>query len=109
LLPERLRQLATSCLVVAGLTGLAACLTPYPLRFEYFALPAVALLAGAGAEAWERTGRAGLAQAAIALALCVQAGVGVGLLRGWLDPIDVILESPRWPARDRLLAALFGW
>lgn len=107
-LPSVLQRLATSWLAVAGLAGILACVTPFPLRFEYFALPAVALMAGAGAEACERDGRGSLAQAALALAVAIQAALGLALVEGWLDPINVILESPRWPLRDQLLAALFG-
>jgi hypothetical protein len=107
-LPSRLHRLSTSWLLVAGLAGCAACVTPFPLRFEYFALPAVALLAGTGAEECERDGRDGWAQAALALALAVQFALGVALVEGRFDPINVILESPRWPLRDQVFAALFG-
>lgn len=107
-LPEALHRLAASCLAVAGVAGLAALTTPFPLRFEYFAAPVVAMLAGAGAEMCESSGRRRLAQAALGLALAVQAAVGLALIEGWIDPIDVTMESPRWPLRDDLLARLPG-
>lgn len=102
-LPPQLQRAATSCLAVGALAGLAAWLTPFPLRFEYFVLPTVALLAGVGAEECARSGRRGWAEAALALALGVQAVLGVALVEGWFDPINVIMESPRWPLRDLLL------
>jgi hypothetical protein len=37
------------------------------------------------------------------MALVAQLAVGLALLDGWIEPIDVTLESPRWPLRDHLL------
>lgn len=102
-LPPQLQRAATSCLTVGAVAGLAAWLTPFPLRFEYFVAPTVALLAGAGAAECASTGRRGWAEAALAFALGVQAILGVALVEGRFDPINVIMESARWPLLDLLL------
>ena len=68
----------------------------------------MALLAGAGAEACARTGGTAWAQAALGLALAVQLVLGVAVTEGRWDILDVVLESPHWLLRDRLLGLAVG-
>ncbi len=92
-----LRGLAVSWLATAGAMGAVAVLSPYPLRFELFATPAVALLAGLGAEKLDRDKGRRWVKAAWLSAACVQFAMGVAYLWDHFYPIAVIMESPRWP------------
>jgi hypothetical protein len=78
-------------LAVAGLT------TPITLRFEYFATPAVAALAGLGIHSLVRHGRKRWALIALAVTFGIQATIALFLLLDRFALISVILESPRWP------------
>jgi len=77
--------------------GLAAILTPVPLRFEYFLMPVVALAAGFGAELLEEQGRRRLVSGCWAILFAGQLALGTALLLGRVRLISVIMESPRWP------------
>jgi hypothetical protein len=96
-LPPRLRALLQAWALVTGALAAFAVLTPFALRFEYFAAPAVAMAAGVAADRWCEKGRAPLVHAAWAIALALQVGLGLWLHSGRLDPINVIIPSPRWP------------
>lgn len=96
-LPARLRPLLHAWLLVtAGLAALAL-MTPFALRFEYFVAPALAMAAGLGAERSIAAGRSALVYAAFAVGLAIQVVLGLALHSGALDPINVIIPSPRWP------------
>jgi hypothetical protein len=96
-LPERLRPLVHAWLLVtAGLAAFAV-LTPFALRFEYFAAPAIALAAGVGGERLQTTGRGAWVSLALGVALAIQVALGLWLHSGAFDPINVIIPSPRWP------------
>lgn len=99
--PPALRRLLQPWLAAAGVFALLALLTPFALRFEYFALPAVALAAGLAADDLVERGRARLVGIALAVSLLVQLALGLLLLFRHFDLINVIIPSPRWP--------LLGW
>lgn len=90
--PERLRRLLAAWLGGAAVLAVLAILTPVALRFEYYAAPAVALAAGVAGPARPR-----LFWTAAALGLALQAWLGLALLHGSFDPINVIIPSGRWP------------
>ncbi|HET9317753.1 MAG TPA: hypothetical protein VFQ51_19320 [Vicinamibacteria bacterium] len=96
-LPPRLRALLQAWILVAGGLAAFAVLTPFALRFEYFVGPAVAMAAGVGADRACERGRAGLVTAAWSLAFALQVAVALWLHSGRLDPINLIIPSPRWP------------
>ena len=79
---------------MAATFAAVAVLTPFPLRFEYFAVPVVALLAGVFAATRERA----LAWCwwASGVALAIQVALGILWRLGYFDVIAVIMESPRW-------------
>jgi hypothetical protein len=97
--PEPLRTLLRCWLGVAALLALVAVLSPFPLRFEYFLMPAVAMAAGLGAErlVFGRPARARLYAAGVAAVFALQVALGILLLRDRFEIITVIMESPRWP------------
>ena len=99
--PPARRRLLQPWLAAAGVFALLALLTPFALRFEYFALPAVALAAGLAADDLVERGRARLVGIALAVSLLVQLALGLLLLCRHFDLINVIIPSPRWP--------LLGW
>jgi hypothetical protein len=90
--PPRLRRLLGVWLGSAAALALLALFTPVALRFEYYAAPAVAIAAGLASP-----GRRRLAWGAAALGLVLQAWLGLALLDGSFDPINVIIPSSRWP------------
>ncbi len=91
-----LRPLVHAWLMVAGAFALVAILSPFPLRFEYFSVPAISLLCGVAATVLgDRGERWGFAAAAFAFAIQVLEGVFWRL--GRFEIISVIMESPRWP------------
>lgn len=96
-LPERLASWLVPWTAVGATTGLVAVLTPVPLRFEYFLLPAVALAAGAGAQRLRETGRSGLLGAGVAVLALLHLALAALLFAGRFELISVIMESPRWP------------
>jgi hypothetical protein len=99
--PPALRRLLQPWLAAVGVFALLALLTPFALRFEYFALPAMALAAGLAADDLVERGRARLVGIALAVSLLVQLALGLLLLCRHFDLINVIIPSPRWP--------LLGW
>jgi hypothetical protein len=96
---EPLRTLLRCWFAVGVALALVAVLTPFPLRFEYFVLPAVAIAAGLGVERlpWNRPERARLWAAGAAAVFALQVALGVLLVRDRFEIITVIMESPRWP------------
>ena len=96
-LPPRLRALLQAWVVVAAGLAAFAVLTPFALRFEYFVAPALAMAAGVAADRAYERGRAVLVQAAWSIAFALQVAVGLWLHSGRLDPINLIIPSPRWP------------
>ncbi len=97
LLPGALGRLLLAWLGGASVLGVLAILSPFALRFEYFALPAVAAAAGVGAHHLLENRRAWIVSLLLAVSLAVQVGLGLLLLYGRFDPINVIIPSPRWP------------
>jgi hypothetical protein len=93
----RARALLQAWLCAGVLLGLAAVLTPFPLRFEYFLCPAISLAAGLGAARLRAGGRGRWVTPCWSVALLVQAGIGALHLAGRFEIISVVLESPRWP------------
>jgi hypothetical protein len=90
-----LRPLAQAWLAVTlGFAALAV-LSPFPLRFEYFAVPLVCLLGGVYAEKDARAFAWCVAASGVALAVQILEGVAWRL--GRFEIIAVIMESPRWP------------
>ena len=96
-LPELLASWLVPWTAVGVATGLAALLSPVPLRFEYFLLPAVALAAGAGAARLRDAGRGALLNAGLGLLAALHLALAALLLSGRFELISVIMESPRWP------------
>ena len=95
-----LRPLVQAWLAVTlGFAALAV-LSPFPLRFEYFAVPLVCLLGGVYAEKDERA--FAWCGWACGLALALQIVEGVAWRLGRFEIIAVIMESPRWPFPFRL-------
>jgi hypothetical protein len=80
--------------VTVGFAAVAV-LSPFPLRFEYFAVPLVGLLGGVLAASDAR----GLWWCwwASAVAVLIQLLLGVLWRLGRFEIIAVIMESPRWP------------
>lgn len=97
LLPRALKRLLLAWLGGASVLGVLAILTPFALRFEYFALPAVAAAAGVGAHHLLENRRAWMVSLLLAVSLALQVGLGLLLLYGRFDPINVIIPSSRWP------------
>jgi hypothetical protein len=96
--PAALRGLLRTWFLVGLALALVAVLSPFPLRFEYFLLPAVAIAAGLGAEQLTRGGSRGALVALIWVAtFLVQTLLGVLLLQDRFEIISVVMESPRWP------------
>lgn len=94
--PSALRSLLLCWFGAGGLFAAAALLTPFPLRFEYFLMPAVAMAMGFSAAALGPS-RAGLVRLALALTFALQAALGLVLALGRFDLMSVIMESPKWP------------
>jgi hypothetical protein len=92
-----LQRLIGAWVGVAAALALVAVVTPFPLRAEYFAVPAVAILAGLGAERLAREGRARLVRSLWAATFALQAAIAVAYTGGRFELIAVILESPKWP------------
>ena len=97
--PPALRTLLGSWFLVGLGLALVAVLTPFPLRFEYFVMPAVAIAAGLGAAELSRRDGTNARWVALAWALVfgLQVLLGVLLLHDRFEIIAVIMESPRWP------------
>ncbi|HYU43533.1 MAG TPA: hypothetical protein VEQ84_15395 [Vicinamibacteria bacterium] len=95
--PDVLKGLLQAWLITAGLLALLAVLTPIAFRFEYFAVPAVALAAGQGLAPLLRSPRRSRAAAVWLVPLALQAGLAVVLFAGGFDPISVIIPADRWP------------
>jgi len=95
--PDVLKGLLQAWLITAGLLALLAVLTPIAFRFEYFAVPAVALAAGQGLAPLLRSPRRSRAAAVWLVPLALQAGLAVVLFAGGFDPINVIIPADRWP------------
>jgi hypothetical protein len=97
--PLPLRTLLVPWFAVGLALALVAVLSPFPLRFEYFLLPAVAAAAGLGAA--RLTARRRVAPAVLTAgwtaAFALQAVLGLLLLQDRFEIIAVIMESPRWP------------
>lgn len=92
-LPARLAPLLQAWLVTALICGAFALFTPVAMRFEYFALPAIALLAGIGAsEVSERAARWTWASS-----FAIQLALAAAALFGKLRLISLIIPSQRWP------------
>ena len=89
-----LRPLALAWGAIVATFAAVAVLTPFPLRFEYFAVPLVALLGGALAAARPQALR--WCWWSCGFALVVQVALGILWRFGYFDVIAVILESPRW-------------
>jgi hypothetical protein len=98
----QLRRLIGAWVGVVAALALAAVVTPFPLRAEYFAVPAVAILAGLGAERLAREGRARLVRRLWAATFALQAAIAVAFTTGRFELIAVILESPKWPFPFRI-------
>jgi hypothetical protein len=82
--------------------ALVAVVTPFPLRAEYFAVPAVAIVAGLGADRLGREGHSRTVQVVWTVTFALQAAIAVAYTAGRFDLIAVILESPKWPFPFRL-------
>ncbi|HEY7511169.1 MAG TPA: hypothetical protein VIG50_13000, partial [Vicinamibacteria bacterium] len=97
--PPALRALVWSWLAVGLGLALVAVLSPFPLRFEYFLVPAVAVAAGLGAAEWaaRRGGRDRALTVVWTATFALQALLGALLLHDRFEIIAVIMESPRWP------------
>lgn len=96
-MPPRLRVLLQAWALVTASLAVFAVLTPVALRFEYFVAPAFAMAAGVAADRACERGRATLVQAAWSVAFALQLALGLWLHSGRLDPINLIIPSPRWP------------
>jgi hypothetical protein len=96
---EPLRTLLRCWFAVGLVLLLVAVLGPFPLRFEYFVMPAVAIAAGLAADRLlgGHPARARLYAAGVAAVFALQVALGVLLLRDRFEIIAVIMESPRWP------------
>jgi hypothetical protein len=90
--PDRLKALLAPWFVTGALTGLLALLSPLPLRFEYFLVPAVAMAAGLGSEHTSRRWRV----VGVLVPLLLQIVLAGFLLARRFYLISVIIESPRW-------------
>ncbi|MCU0241645.1 MAG: hypothetical protein MUF51_04405 [Vicinamibacteria bacterium] len=92
-----LRSLLRSWFMVGAAFAALAVVSVFPLRFEYFLLPAVALATGVATQG--RNGRAGqlLVHMALGVSLIIQSTIGWFHLQGKFQIIAVIMESPRWP------------
>ena len=84
-------------LVVGPGLAVLAVGTPFPLRFEYFLTPAVAMAAGLGVERLRHEGSTGWIQTGWTFTALVQALLGILFLVQRFEIISVIMESPRWP------------
>jgi hypothetical protein len=88
--------LLVSWLVTGALFGVVALVTPFPLRFEYFLVPAVAMAAGLGADSLPGRMRR-WASLAWGATLLLQAAIGWSLASGRFELMSVIMESDKWP------------
>ncbi len=95
-IPSSLRPLLVCWLGTGLFFGAAAVLTPFPLRFEYFLVPAVAMTAGLAAEALPERGRR-LAAMAWGLTGLLQAAIGWSLALGRFQLMSVMMDSHKWP------------
>lgn len=95
--PDVSRGLLEAWLIAALLFAVLAVLTPIAFRFEYFAVPAVAIAAGQGLALLPGSPGRRRAGAVWLLALALQAGLAVVLFAGAFDPINVIIPADRWP------------
>ncbi|MBI3932730.1 MAG: hypothetical protein HY317_04885 [Acidobacteria bacterium] len=93
-----LEDLLASWMAAGAGIGVVALVTPIPLRFEYFLVPALAAAAAMGAERLSRRWRVAL----VAVPLAVQAVLAAVLLARRFYLISVIMESERWPFPVRL-------
>ncbi|HEY6546333.1 MAG TPA: hypothetical protein VI589_00445, partial [Vicinamibacteria bacterium] len=91
-----LHPLLTSWLGTGALFAAVALVTPFPLRFEYFLVPAVAMVMGLSAEALGPSGARGVVLA-LALTFVLQSALGLVLALGRFQVMSVILESNKWP------------
>lgn len=97
--PSRLRGLLVAWLTTAVGMALLALFTSVILRFEYFAMPAVAAAAGLGAERLVADGSGQWVRRAWSLALLIQVGLGIALLvtDRRFDSFYLFLDYPRLP------------
>ncbi len=84
-------------LAVAAGYGLVAVVTPFALRFEYFAAPALALAAGLAIARWSTDGGSRLRWLWLAVPTAVQLLIAYAALTGGFQPIAVIIPSERYP------------
>lgn len=96
-LAEGLRSLLRAWLLGATVLAALAVLTPFSLRFEYFALPAVAAAAGVGAQEMIKGGRPYVVGILLGVSLGIQGWLALATFYGAFDLINVIIPSPRWP------------
>lgn len=92
-----LQGLLMPWIVLGVAAGVAVVLTPVPLRFEYFLMPALSVCAGLAAESWWGSARMRTFHWICALVFASQAAIGLLLLADRFRLISVILESNRWP------------
>lgn len=95
--PSALRGLLEPWLAVGAAACLAAVLTPVPLRFEYFLVPALGLAVGLLAEWRPDSPQARRLPACWLAVFALQAALGALLLAGRFRLLSVILESTNWP------------
>jgi len=95
--PAALKGLLIPWFLVGSSLAVLAVGSPFPLRFEYFLTPAVAMAAGLGVERMRREGSTAWIQTGWAFTALVQALLGILLLLQRFEIISVIMESPRWP------------
>jgi hypothetical protein len=88
-----LRVLVLPWLLVGLAAAVAAVLTPVPLRFEYFCVPALALAVGLYDEGTS-TRRL---RPAWRIVFALQVALGALLLADRFRLMSVILESTQWP------------
>jgi hypothetical protein len=100
---EPLRTLLRAWLGLAALLAGLAVFGPVPLRFEYFAFPALALAAGCGGAEISRRGRRYAVALALGLSLALQVVLGLLVLEDRFDLRNVIIPSDKWP----MMKALF--
>jgi hypothetical protein len=93
---SRGRLLVRAWLLVGAAFAVLAVMTPLAFRFEYFLAPAVAILAGLGAERWQAAGKGRWVTAVWAASFALQMAIGLALFLGRFELISVIIPSPRW-------------
>jgi hypothetical protein len=99
--PPRLERLIRVWLALVGALLVAAVVSPAAVRFEYFAVPAVAMLAGLGAERLLDAGRGHLVSSAWWMSATVQVIIGGFHLFGRFAPWSVIIPA-HWEPPFRL-------